>query len=208
MVFTVLAPDSEPKITDAIPFDIKHAICDVFTGYSHHHGVFFDVKRTDGTTCRYLRLQHMLWTFDRNDVCSLWYVYKEKYGDTKFKTPKKNGPAEIHDFLMWQSLKIMFNPSMEDSIWKDIAGYKLRRWMLYQSCGVHILDIGVYTVYFLTEKDYPGLNMHKDILKQMFERNDTLKLQRHFMSDHQAYKLLQKYEKILDPSKRRRFQKK
>ncbi|PWA91170.1 hypothetical protein CTI12_AA092580 [Artemisia annua] len=146
MALTVLSSDAEPKISEEIPLDVKYPICDVETNLIGDIGVVFDIKRSDGTTCRYTKLQHMLWVFDREDVCNLWDVYRQKYGKDEYKCMKSNDTIEIADFLMWQSLKVMFNPAMDDHIWREIHGCKLRKWMLYQSCGVHFLDIGTYTL--------------------------------------------------------------
>ena len=101
----------------------------------------------------------------------------------------------------------MFEPHVTDREWVEMRHNRVNRWFIYQSCGVHVLSVRAATIFLLTDKDYPGLNANKGILTQMV-KTGFLQCQKHFMSDHQAYKLLQKYEKILDPSLRKSAQRK
>ena len=96
----------------------------------------------------------------------------------------------------------MFKPHVTDAEWVRMRNNRVNRWYIYQSCGVHELSVGGVTVFMLTNKDYPDLNANRIILAEMVKPG-FLQCQKHFLSDHQAYKLLQKYEKILDPSLRR-----
>ena len=137
----------------------------------------------------------MLYFMDRDDICTPWKLYKDKYGDVR--------PEEVYERVIYYSLKIMFEPNDGDLEWKTLKAGKVQQWFLYQSFGVHALTVGGSTIYMLVEKDYPVLNFHTEILTQMVQPS-ILQLQRHFLSDHQAYKLLQKYEKILDPSLRKK----
>ena len=66
--------------------------------------------------------------------------------------------------------------------------------MLFQSSGVHVLEIGPDTMYMLVEKDYP-LASSLEIVYQMV--NKLLKLQQAYDTDDQAFNLLLKYKKIL-----------
>ena len=100
------------------------------------------------------------------------------------------------DLVTWQSLKLTFDPLYDDSVWRDISKYKVLRWKLFQSCGVHILQVGPYTLYMLVEKDYP-LSSNKEILYQMLKGKIQLQLQQKYWVDSQAFELLKKYNKIL-----------
>ena len=59
----------------------------------------------------------MLYYFDREDVCTLWRIYKERFGAKKFEA-KKNGKEtfdyikSMSDNVLWRALKLMFDPSM------------------------------------------------------------------------------------------------
>ena len=100
----------------------------------------------------------------------------------------------------------MFEPKDDDVEWLALRNNQVKQWYLYQSCGVHCLTTNRCIIYMFAEKDYP-LRYYSEILKQMVKPG-FLKFQNHFMSDHQAYKLLRKYEKIVDPSLRKSMHKK
>ena len=100
------------------------------------------------------------------------------------------------DLVTWQSLKLMFDPLYDDSIWRDMPKYKVRKWKLFQGCGVHVLEVGPYTLYMLAEKDYPLSNC-KEILYQMLKGKIQLQLQQVYWVDNQAFELLKKYKDIL-----------
>ncbi|GKA18746.1 hypothetical protein Tco_0698661 [Tanacetum coccineum] len=59
------------------------------------------------------------------------------------------------DLLLWGDLKIMFEPHVEDAIWKNQQAYKVLDWKLYESCGVHSLRMQHMQIYMLVEKKYP-----------------------------------------------------
>ena len=84
----------------------------------------------------------MLFYFDREDVCMLWKVLKEKFGATKFNTSTEDDPQATADFVMWKSLKLMFDPYLEDSEWREIKSCKVRRWMIFQSSEFIFWNLG------------------------------------------------------------------
>lgn len=130
-------------------------------------------------------------------------LYKEKYN--KKQMNEKTDELFTYEKIVYRSLRIMFDPQPSDREWNEMEFGKVYKWFLYQSCGVHELRADAVTLYLLAEKDYPRLNTNKKIIQQMVKPG-VLKCQRHYMSDHQAYKLQRKYDKILDPSIRKRFQ--
>jgi hypothetical protein len=104
----------------------------------------------------------MLYYFDREDVDDLWKLYKAKFGAEKFDGKKYEIDQIDHvitmsDNVLWRALKLMYEPSMDDSVWTEIVQYKVRKWRLFQDSGVHMLEIGPITLYMLAEKDYPVL---------------------------------------------------
>ncbi|GKC50851.1 hypothetical protein Tco_1073596 [Tanacetum coccineum] len=46
-------------------------------------------------------------------------------------------PEEGYERVLWGDLKIMFDPHVEDQVWKNQHDYKVLDWKLYDSCGVH-----------------------------------------------------------------------
>ncbi|GJZ67684.1 hypothetical protein Tco_0630924, partial [Tanacetum coccineum] len=79
------------------------------------------------------------------------------------KSTKKQEVDEDKDTLELQSLievilddlKTMFEPHVEDAIWRNQQGYKVLEWKLYDSCGVHSLMMQSMQIYMLVEKRYP-----------------------------------------------------
>ncbi|GJX54816.1 hypothetical protein Tco_0283185 [Tanacetum coccineum] len=75
--------------------------------------------------------ESMLKSFDREDLEDLYKLVKTRYGSTR--------PVESMDYLLWNDMKIMFEPHVEDEVWKLQNGYKVLEWKLYDSCRVHFL---------------------------------------------------------------------
>ena len=199
MALTVLSTHKEPPITNAVPLAAKHPIISYTFRVRDGSEGYWEFKRTNDMYYGFISFSQMLFFMDRDDLVDIWGLYKEKFGATP--------PENDYEKVIYHNLKIMFEPHVTDREWVEMRGKKVNKWFLYHSCGVHELSVGGVTVFLLVEKDYPGLNANREILTQMI-RPGFLKLQNHFMSDHQAYKLLQKYEKILDPSLRKSFHKK
>ncbi|GKA37588.1 hypothetical protein Tco_0724153 [Tanacetum coccineum] len=74
-------------------------------------------------------------------------LVKARYGIIK--------TVEEMDHLFWNDMKIMFEPHVEDEVWKLQNGYKVFEWKLYDSCGVHFLRMQSMQIYMLVEKKYP-----------------------------------------------------
>ncbi|GKA67777.1 hypothetical protein Tco_0767694 [Tanacetum coccineum] len=94
-----------------------------------------------------LAVNHMLKSFDMEDLEDLYKLVKARYGSTR--------PVESMDYLLWNDMKIMFEPHVEDEVWKLQNGYKVLEWKLYDSCGVHSLMMQSMQIYMLVEKKYP-----------------------------------------------------
>nr|GEW30087.1 hypothetical protein [Tanacetum cinerariifolium] len=68
---------------------------------------------------------HMLKDFDREDVKTLWKLVKAKHGSTR--------PDEVYERVLWGVLKVMFDPHVEDEVWKMQQRYSVVRWTLFNS---------------------------------------------------------------------------
>ncbi|GJT58471.1 hypothetical protein Tco_1002004 [Tanacetum coccineum] len=89
----------------------------------------------------------MLKSFDMDDLVMLWSLVKEKFNSTELIYDKER---EI-----WVELKRLFEPDIDDELWKLQKHIHDLTWNLYDSCGVH----HVYTekgidIYMLVEKEY------------------------------------------------------
>nr|GEU45692.1 hypothetical protein [Tanacetum cinerariifolium] len=75
---------------------------------------------------------------DVEDLESLWNIIKERFANTK--------PKNYSDDFLLNTLKIMFEkPNVEANVWKFQKGKyglaKVKRWKLFESCGVHCLTL-------------------------------------------------------------------
>ncbi|GJY45235.1 hypothetical protein Tco_0434298 [Tanacetum coccineum] len=108
----------------------------------------------------YMIFSHMLKSFDREDLEDLYKLVKARYGSTR--------PEEDLDLVLWNDLKNMFEPHVEDTVWRNQQAYKVLEWKLYDSCGVHFLRMQHMQIYILVEKKYPLAPL---TLSQMLERS-------------------------------------
>ncbi|GJU88917.1 hypothetical protein Tco_1301340 [Tanacetum coccineum] len=95
----------------------------------------------------YLVFSHMLKSFDREDLETLWNLVKAKHGSTR--------PEEGYERVLWGDLKTMFDPHVEDQVWRNQQDYKVLDLKLYDSCGVHLLRKQNVHIHMLVEKRYP-----------------------------------------------------
>ncbi|GJZ73885.1 hypothetical protein Tco_0638031 [Tanacetum coccineum] len=95
----------------------------------------------------YRIFSQMIKSFDREDLEDLYKLVKARYGSTRL--------VESMDYLLWNDMKIMFEPHVEAEVWKLQNGYKVLEWKLYDSYGVHFLRMQSMQIYMLVEKKYP-----------------------------------------------------
>ncbi|GJY95143.1 hypothetical protein Tco_0511504 [Tanacetum coccineum] len=81
------------------------------------------------------------------DLETLYKLVKAKYRSTR--------PVEDLDLVLYGDLKIMFEPLVEDNVWKNQSDYRVLDWKLYDSCGVHSLRKQNVHIHMLVEKRYP-----------------------------------------------------
>ncbi|GKE50899.1 hypothetical protein Tco_1486055 [Tanacetum coccineum] len=108
---------------------------------------YYQIMRADEKSQTYIIFSQMLKIFDRQDLEDLYKLVKAKYESTR--------PVEDLDLLLWGDLKTMFEPHVEDKVWRDQQEYKVLDWKLYDSCGVHSLRMQHMQIYMLVEKKYP-----------------------------------------------------
>ncbi|GJX33785.1 hypothetical protein Tco_0245342 [Tanacetum coccineum] len=89
--------------------------------------------RADGKSQMYMFFSQMLKNFDREDLEDLYKLVKAKFESTK--------PVEDLDLLLWGDLKTMFEPHVEDAVWRNQQAYKVLDWKLYDSCRGRIVEI-------------------------------------------------------------------
>ncbi|GJS62749.1 hypothetical protein Tco_0677313 [Tanacetum coccineum] len=108
---------------------------------------YYQIIRADGSSKMYIVFSLMLKSFDREDLETLYKLIKAKYGLTR--------PVEDMDLILYGDLKTMFEPRVQDQIWKNQDNYSVLNWKLYDSCGVHSLRKQNVYIHMLVEKRYP-----------------------------------------------------
>ncbi|GKE03888.1 hypothetical protein Tco_1395906 [Tanacetum coccineum] len=150
--------DEEEVAIDAIPLAVKSPKIVGWKIYKEGRKSYYQIIRADGKLQMYMIFSQMLKSFDREDLKDLYKLVKAKYESTR--------PVEGLDLLLWGDLKTMFEPHVENEVWKQ-QGYKVLNWKLYDSCGVHSLMLQSVQIYMLVEKKYP---LTPPTLSQMLEK--------------------------------------
>ncbi|GJZ13999.1 hypothetical protein Tco_0549229 [Tanacetum coccineum] len=140
-------PDEEEVALDAIPLAVKSPSIVDWKIHKEGKKSYYQIIRADGSSKMYLVFSHMLKSFDREDLETLYKLVKAKYGSTR--------PVEDLDLVLYGDLKTMFEPHVEDNVWKNQSDYRVLDWKLYDSCGVHLLRKQNVHIHMLVEKRYP-----------------------------------------------------
>ncbi|GKB31202.1 hypothetical protein Tco_0870603 [Tanacetum coccineum] len=140
-------PDEEEVALDAIPLAVKSPSIVDWKIHKEGKKSYYQIIRADGSSKMYLMFGHMLKSFDREDLETLYKLVKAKYGSTR--------PVEDLDLVLYGDLKTMFEPHVEDNVWKNQSDYRVLDWKLYDSCGVHSLRKQNVHIHMLVEKRYP-----------------------------------------------------
>ncbi|GJV20407.1 hypothetical protein Tco_1369427 [Tanacetum coccineum] len=142
-----IIPDEEEVTIDAIPFAVKSPSIVDWKIHKEGRKSYYQIIRADGKSQMHMVFSHMLKSFDREDLETLYKLVKAKY--------KSTTPVEDLDLVLWNDFKTMFEPHIEDVVWKNQQVYKVLSWKLYDSCGVHFLRMQHVQIYMLVEKKYP-----------------------------------------------------
>ncbi|GKC77012.1 hypothetical protein Tco_1127786 [Tanacetum coccineum] len=104
----LVAIDDIPLVTKP-PSNVDYKI--------HKEGkkTYYQIIRADGSSKMYLVFSHMLKSFDGEDLETLYKLVKAKYGSTR--------PVEDLDLVLYGDLKTMFEPHVEDNVWKNQSDY-------------------------------------------------------------------------------------
>ncbi|GKC86952.1 hypothetical protein Tco_1147601 [Tanacetum coccineum] len=139
--------DEEEVTIDAILLAVKSPRIVDWKIHKEGKKSYYQIIRADGKSQMYMVFSRMLKSFNMEDLEDLYKLVNARYGSIR--------PVESMDYLLWHDMKIMFEPHVEDEVWKLQNGYKVLEWKLYDFCGVHSLMMQSMRIYMLVEKKYP-----------------------------------------------------
>nr|GEY08169.1 hypothetical protein [Tanacetum cinerariifolium] len=136
--------------TKATPMASKIPIVD-YKIHFERNKPYFKIIRADGNHMLILSFSTMLNNFDREDLESLWKLFKERF--------EKTEPKNYTDDYLLKTLKTMFeHPDVEACVWRDQKGRyglaKIKSWKLFESVGVHCITFLTTQIFLLVEKRY------------------------------------------------------
>ncbi|GKD32154.1 hypothetical protein Tco_1242932 [Tanacetum coccineum] len=142
----VIKKDDDITI-DAIPLATKPPVIVDYKLHKEGITVNYQLIRADGSSKKYSSMIRLLQGIDREDLETLWKLVKTKHGDIR--------PEDEYERVMWGDFKVMFEPDIRSKVWRDLQGYTVSVWKLYDSCGVHFVRFGNVHIFMLNEKRYP-----------------------------------------------------
>ncbi|GJR85009.1 hypothetical protein Tco_0209020 [Tanacetum coccineum] len=141
-----IVKDDEVAI-DAIPLATKPPVIVKYKIVKEGKFVYFQLIRADGSSKRYLLMIKILQNIDREDLETLWKLVKAKHGNTR--------PEYEYERVLWGDMKVMFEPDIKSEVWRNLQGYKVTIWKLFDTCGVHFVRFKNLHIFMLVEKRYP-----------------------------------------------------
>ncbi|GKB33018.1 putative ribonuclease H-like domain-containing protein [Tanacetum coccineum] len=126
----VIKKDDDIAI-DAIPLATKPPVIVEYKLLKEGIMVHYQLIRAYGSSKRYSSMIRLLQGIDREDLQTLWKLIKTKHGDSR--------PEDDHEKVLWGDLKVMFEPDIKSDVWRNLQGYKVTIWKLFDSCGVHFV---------------------------------------------------------------------
>ncbi|GJZ21038.1 retrovirus-related pol polyprotein from transposon TNT 1-94 [Tanacetum coccineum] len=141
-----IIPDEDEVAIDAIPLAVNPPTIVDWKIYKERRKSYYQIMRANGKSQMYMFFSQMLKSFDMEDLEDLYKLVKAKYESTR--------PVEDLDLLLWGDLKTMFDPHVEDKVWRNQQEYKVLNWKLYDSYEVHSLMMQHVQIYMSVEKKY------------------------------------------------------
>nr|GEY00692.1 putative ribonuclease H-like domain-containing protein [Tanacetum cinerariifolium] len=136
----IVLEDDDDVAIEATPISSKSPTIVDYKIYKEGRKSYFKIIRADGDSQSYLTFRTMFKYFNRKDLEVLRSIIKERF--------KKIKPVDDMENLLFQTLKTMFEPYVEDIIWKYQQGAaKVNNWKLFDSCGLVLLVYKVTAVF-------------------------------------------------------------
>ncbi|GJU31868.1 hypothetical protein Tco_1175457 [Tanacetum coccineum] len=109
--------DEEEVTINDIPLAVKSLSIVGWKIHKEGRKSYYQIIRADEKSQMYMIFSKMLKSFDRQDLEDFYKLVKAKYKSTRL--------VEDLDLLLWGDLKTMFEPHVEDKIWRNQQDYKV-----------------------------------------------------------------------------------
>ncbi|GJU08442.1 hypothetical protein Tco_1124872 [Tanacetum coccineum] len=123
-----LVKDEEEVTIDVIPLAVKSPTIVDWKIDKERNKSYYQIIRANGSSQMYRLFNQLLKSFNKEDLEVMYKLVKARFTSTKL--------VEDLDLLLWGDLKIMFEPHVEDTVWRNQQGYKVLHWKLYDSYGM------------------------------------------------------------------------
>nr|GEY23756.1 hypothetical protein [Tanacetum cinerariifolium] len=110
----IVPEDDDDVAIEATPLSSKSSTIVDYKIYRERKKSYFKIIRADENSQNYLIFRTMFKNFNREDLEVLKSIVKERF--------KKTKPVDDMENLLFQTLKTMFEPHVEDVIWKYQQG--------------------------------------------------------------------------------------
>ncbi|GKF04755.1 hypothetical protein Tco_0035423 [Tanacetum coccineum] len=104
-----IIPDEEEVAINAIPLAAKSPSIVDWKIHKEGRKSYYQIIRANEKSQMYMIFSHMLKSFDSEDLETLYKLVKAKYESTR--------PVEDLNLVLWNDLKTMFEPHVEDRIY-------------------------------------------------------------------------------------------
>nr|GEW72856.1 hypothetical protein [Tanacetum cinerariifolium] len=112
----IVPNDEDDVFVNVTPLSSKPPTIMDYKIYKEGKKEHFQIIRANGNHQMYLTFSTMLKNFDREDLEVLWKIVKDRF--------KESQPKEVLDVFLWHTLKVMFEHTIEDNVWKHQKGQK------------------------------------------------------------------------------------
>ncbi|GJX84946.1 hypothetical protein Tco_0335720 [Tanacetum coccineum] len=148
----VIVKDDDIAI-DVIPLATKPPMIVEYKLIKEGINGHYQLIRANGSSKRYSSMIRMLQGIDKEDLQTLWKLFKTKHGDIR--------PEDAHKRVLCGDLKVMFESDIKSDVWRTLQGYKVTVSKLFDSCGVHFVSTAGTKVYAA------GLQLLEDLLLEL-----------------------------------------
>nr|GEY27530.1 hypothetical protein [Tanacetum cinerariifolium] len=133
-----IVPDNEDDVfVNVTPLSSKSPTIMDYKIYKEGKKERFQIFRANDNHQMYLAFSTLLKNFDREDIEVLWKIVKDRF--------KKSQLKEVLDVFLRHTLKVMFEHTVEDNVWKHHIGpqglARVKNWKLFDSCGVYSVTL-------------------------------------------------------------------